>query len=99
MDVFSYPQMRLMLYYAGGASLFVLVLITIFFCSLRIRKIRHLAKKRPEQEQSYNGFLLFLNYIVYALLVFVCTALIASVPLVAAIYAGIWLSHTAVPLF
>lgn len=99
MDVFSDPQMRLMLYYAGGASLFVLVLMTVFFCSLRIRKIRHLSKKKPEQAQSYNSFLLFLNYIVYALLVFVCTALIASVPLVVAIYVGIWLSRTALPLF
>lgn len=98
MDVFSDPQIRLMLYYAGAAILFVLILMTIIFYALRIRKIRHLAKKNPEQMQRYNAFLLFLNYIIYSLLVFISSALIAGVPLVAAIYGGIWLSQNAVPL-
>ncbi|BCL77922.1 hypothetical protein ccbrp13_03870 [Ktedonobacteria bacterium brp13] len=98
MDVLSNPQTRQALFIGGGVVLLVLILMTLYFFWRRVHKIRYLAKKDPDRAQSYNGFLLFLNYIGYALLVFIVTALVASVPLVAAIYLGLWLAHNVAPL-
>jgi hypothetical protein len=97
MDVLSDPQMRLTLYFIGGGVLFVLILMALFFFWRRVHKIRFIARKYPDKAQSYNGFLLFLNYIGYALLVFLISALVASVPLVGAIYLGIWLVYKDAP--
>lgn len=98
MDVLSDPQMRFTLYLIGGGVLLVLILMTLFFFWRRVHKIRFIARKYPDQAQAYNSFLLFLNYIGYALLVFLISALVASVPLVGAIYLGIWLVYKDAPL-
>lgn len=98
MDVLADPQTRLILYYAGGAVLVVLLLMTGYFFWLRMHKIHNLAQEQPDDVPHYNGFLLFLSYFLYALLVFLFSALLSSVPLVVAVYLGIFLSQNAIPL-
>lgn len=98
MDAFSDPQVSQLLYYAGAALILLPVMFAAFFFWQRVRKIRHLVEKNPEQEHEYRLWLLFGDYLSYALLVFIATALCASLPLVGAIYLGAQLAQTAIPL-
>ncbi|GCE26919.1 hypothetical protein KDA_24030 [Dictyobacter alpinus] len=98
MDAFTDPQVRLLSYYVGAALILIPLLLTIYFAAQRIRKIRLLAEKRPDQEQSYHPLRLFGDYLLYAFLVFIGTAIIASLPIVGAIYLGALLAQITIPV-
>lgn len=88
MDVFTNPLTHQLLYFTGGAIFIISVVLAIIFALLFIRKLRLLAKKRPDEARSYNAWLILLDYIFYALLAFICSFLLGSIPLMTALYVG-----------
>jgi hypothetical protein len=99
MSVFISPQNRPTTLIIGGILLICVIFMAISFFLARIRKIRHLSKKYPDRNYryKYHGFLLFLNYIFYALLVFIVGTLISGFPLTAIAYLAVWLTSGGIP--
>ncbi|GHO88776.1 hypothetical protein [Dictyobacter formicarum] len=100
MDVFADASFltQQLLYFTGGAILMISILSAIIFCGLRIHKLRLLAEKRPAEACSYNAWLILLDYIVYALLAFLGSFLLASIPLMTALYIGSLIGQKPLPL-
>ncbi|GER88246.1 hypothetical protein KDW_24080 [Dictyobacter vulcani] len=98
MDAFSDPQVSQLLYYAGGALILLPLMFAAYFYWQRVRKIHYLAEKHPEQEQEYHFWLLFGDYLSCSLLVFIATALCASLPLLGAVYLGTQLAQVTISL-
>ncbi|GCE19292.1 hypothetical protein [Dictyobacter kobayashii] len=99
MDVFTDPQTHQLLYFTGGTILIISILLALSFFWQRVRKLRLLAEKRPDEARSYNAWLILLDYLVYTLLAFLCSFLLGSVPLIAALYIGSLIGQIPLPLF
>lgn len=96
-SIFIGPQNRHVYSIVGSILLVSIILIATYFFLARIRKIHHMAEKNPQTAYKYHGFLLFLNYIFYALIAFICTTLIAGGPLAAIVYLTVWLTKDEAP--
>jgi hypothetical protein len=97
MSIFIGPQNRQVYIIAGSILLAIIIFMAIYFFLARIRKIHHIAGKNPQSAYKYNGFLLFLDYIFYALIAFIGTTLLAGAPLAAIVYLAVWLTQGEAP--
>jgi hypothetical protein len=99
MSIFIGPQNRHTFLMIGGILLICIIFMATCFFLARIRKIHHLSKIYPEREYryKYHGLLLFLNYICYALLVFIVTVLLSGGPLAGIVYLAVWLTKGEAP--
>lgn len=96
-SIFIGPQNRHLYIIVGSILLVYIIFIATYFFLARIRKIRHMTEKNPQTAYKYHGFLLFLNYIFYALIAFICTTLVAGGPLAAMVYIAVWLTKGEAP--